>query len=149
MIFRTATDKDLPALARLRSATGDEVPYWEDRIAQYLAGTHNPQKALPQRIIFVAEIDGSVAGFIAGQLTTRYDCEGELQWLDVAAEFRRKKIASQLVRVLAQWFIQQHAYKICLDPGTKEARAFYSVNGATNLNAHWMYWKNIREIIGE
>jgi ribosomal protein S18 acetylase RimI-like enzyme len=146
LIFRTATDKDLPAVARLRSTHEDEVSFWQNRITQYLAGIHNPQKALPDRVVFVAEIDGAIVGFIAGQLTTRYDCDGELQWLDVAANFRRKKLASKLLRVLAQWFIQKEAYQVCVDPGNDEARRFYFANDATNLNSHWMYWDDIRQL---
>ena|SRR5689334_709384 len=140
-------NEDVPSLARLRSTSKDEVSFWENRIARYLAGIHNPQKALPQRVIFVAEIDGALAGFIAGQLTTRYDCEGEVQWLDVDPSLRRKKTGSTLVQVLAKWFIENHAYKVCVDPGNEAARLFYFANGATDLNAHWMYWKNIKQIL--
>ena len=146
-IFRTVTNHDLPFLARLRSNTEDDVLFWQDRIEQYLAGVHNPQKALPQRTIFVAEVDTAIVGFIAGQLTTRFNCDGELQWLDVAVSYRRKKIASQLVRVLAQWFIENNAFKICVDPGNDLARLLYRHNGATDLNHHWMYWENIAELL--
>jgi GNAT superfamily N-acetyltransferase len=145
-IFRTVTDKDLPSLARLRSTTEDEVSFWQNRMDQYLAGIHNPQKALPDRVIFVVDIDGTIVGFIAGQLTKRYNCEGELQWLYVATDFRRKKLASKLVHVLAQWFIKKQAYKVCVDPGNAAAKLFYFANGATNLNAHWMYWDDIRQL---
>lgn len=148
-IFRTATDPDLPFLARLRSNTEDEVSFWQDRIVRYLSGDHNPQKALPRRIIFIAEVNNTIVGFIAGQLTTRFNCDGELQWLDVALNFRRKKIGSQLVRVLAQWFIQNNAYKICVDPGNDLARLFYFANNATNLNHHWMYWENIKDVLAK
>ena len=104
---------------------------------------------MPERVIVVAEIDDAIVGFIAGQLTTRYNCQGELQWLDVASNFRRKKLASKLVHVLAQWFIQKDAYKICVDPGNDAARLFYSAIGATNLNAHCMHWEDIRQILSK
>lgn len=143
--YRTVNARDIAAIARLRTANPEQQAFWQDRIAQYLAGKHHPQKALAERTIIVAEADNEVVGFIAGQLTMRYNCEGELQWLDVDQQFRRKGIASELVRGLAQWFIERKAYRICVDPGNDEARIFYAANGATDLNEHWMYWEDIRE----
>ena len=149
IFFRQVTHSDLPFLARLRSSKEDQVSFWQDRISRYLAGTHNPQKALPERIIFIAEVEHKIVGFIAGQLTTRFDCQGELQWLDVAADFRRKMIASKLILNLAEWFIQKQAYRICVDPGNDTARLFYAAIGAKDLNQHWMFWSDIRKIVGK
>lgn len=146
ILFREYVNTDLPAVAKLRSGSEDQVAHWQERISNYLAGIHNPQNALPQRVIAVAESDGVVVGFIAGQLTTRFSCQGELQWLDVSPKFRRRKIASQLIKVLAEWFIENGAFRICVDPGTEIARRFYAANGATQLNNHWMFWSDIRDI---
>jgi GNAT superfamily N-acetyltransferase len=102
---------------------------------------------LPPRVLYAAIVNDQIISFIAGHLSQRLNCDGELQWLDTVDEFRNRGIASQLVRILAKWFIDQKAYKICVDPGTDLSRQFYQKNGATDLNQAWMYWKDIRKIV--
>lgn len=75
-----------------------------DRIAKYLARELHPQKALNPRICFVDMEDDAVVGFIAGHLTRRYQCDGELEWVNVASGYRGTSVASELLRMLAQWF---------------------------------------------
>lgn len=111
-----------------------------------MSATHNPQQALSPRIIYVAVTNELIIGFIAGHLTRRYDCEGELQWVNIIEEYRGNGIASELVKLLSKWFIEQKSYKICVDPGNDLARHFYKRNGAKNLNDHWMFWDDIRNI---
>jgi GNAT superfamily N-acetyltransferase len=43
-----------------------------------------------------AEPEGFV-GYVAGHLTRRYECDGELQWIDVRPEHRRIGFATQLM----------------------------------------------------
>jgi GNAT superfamily N-acetyltransferase len=147
MHFRLATVDDIPSMARLRSLGWGDIEYWIPRITAYMNGTNNPQKALPPRVLYVAVDDDKIIGLIAGHLTTRLDCEGELEWIDVDTEYRRKGIASELVKILAKWFAENNARKVCVDPGNDVARAFYTANGAGNLNAHWMYWENIAIVL--
>ena len=147
MFFRLASVDDIPAMARLRSLGWGEIDYWIPRITAYMNGTNNPQKALPLRVLYVAVDDEKIVGLIAGHLTTRLDCEGELEWIDVDTEWRRRGIASELVKILAKWFAGQNARKVCVDPGNEAARKFYAANGAENLNAHWMYWENIAVVL--
>jgi len=74
-------------------------------------------------------------------------CDGELEWIDTRKEYQRMGIASELIRLLAKWFVSQKAYKICIDPGSEEAKEFYRKNGAEMLNDHWMFWENIRTML--
>jgi GNAT superfamily N-acetyltransferase len=145
--FRIATPDDIPSLARLRSMGWGDVTYWIPRITAYMNGTNNPQQALPARVVYSAIHHDKVIGLIAGHLTTRLDCEGELEWIDVDTEYRRKGIASNLVKVLAGWFARQNVRKVCVDPGNDNARNFYAANGAKNLNEHWMYWSDITAVL--
>lgn len=144
--YRVVTDADIPALAQLRSESRGEADYWTSRIRGYLNGAHHPQKALAPRIAFVAQDGDEVIGFIAGHLTTRLDCEGELEWIDVTGKHRRKGIAGELVRLLAKWFEEKGARKVCVDPGNEAARKFYASMGAKNLDQHWMYWRDISHL---
>jgi GNAT superfamily N-acetyltransferase len=147
IIFREATREDAPALAQIRGESSESREYWNNRILGYMNYTHHPHQSLHQRIIYVACADRSIIGFIAGHLTHRYNCDGELQWINVIEDYTRRGIASKLIQILANWFVKQDAYKICVDPGDDAARHFYRVNGAVSLNRHWMFWPDIRRII--
>ncbi|HNR09101.1 MAG TPA: GNAT family N-acetyltransferase [Saprospiraceae bacterium] len=147
IIYRNAEDEDISHLAEIRANRSATKEYWFDRIQKYSIGLVNPQEALPPRVIYLALDGNKVVGFVAGHLTRRLNCDGELQWIDTVDTYRKKGIASNLIGVLAKWFIGQQAYKICVDPGDEIARNFYLKNGANNLNEHWLYWPDIRTII--
>jgi len=145
--YREVNEQDIRSIAKIRAVEWGTEEYWNTRITGYINNINkelNPQQALAPRIIYVAVNNDTVIGFIAGHLTTRYECEGELEWINTVPEFRRHGIASQMLRILAKWFIEHQAYKVCVDPGNDVARKFYYKNGATKLNKHWMMWENIR-----
>jgi GNAT superfamily N-acetyltransferase len=144
--YREATTEDTSTLAKIRGTNVEEEQHWSDRIASYMSGHQNPQQALRPRIIYVAINDGMIIGFIAGHLTRRFNCEGELQWINMIENYRQHGVASELVRLLFKWFIEQKSYRICVDPGNDLARQFYKKNGASSLNDHWMFWIDIRNI---
>ena len=149
MKYRLARKSDISAIARIRAADWETEEYWQARISSYLAGEHHPREALAPRVIYVAAEADSLAGFIAGHLTRRYKCDGELQWIDVIPENRRTGVASQLLRNLASWFVEQKAFRICVDvkPENTVARRFYKSHGAEELNKHWLVWSNINAVI--
>ena len=144
--YREVKDEDVPMLAKFRSANNEEQIFWEQRITGYLKLTHHPQKALHERIIFVAEDNATIIGFIAGHLTRRFNCDGELQWINVIEKYRNKQIGFELLCVLNKWFIKHNAFKICVDPGNEFARRFYKKYGAENLSNHWLFWKDVKEM---
>ena len=142
--YRQATLADVPGIMRSRSADPEWGPA-DPRTAAYLAGKHHPQHALPLRVAFVALEGPSVVGYITGHLTKRYDCEGELQSLWVAIDYRRGGIATALFRLLARWFVDNQARRICVDvlPDNSVARSLYRRHGALDLNPHWLVWTDI------
>lgn len=146
-VYREAYLIDVPFLASVRAANSGNLEFWNKRIHSYLEGSHHPQQALIPRIIYVASVNTDIIGFVAGHLTRRYGCDGELQWIDVLENYRRGGTASQLIKILARWFIDQKAKKICVDPGNEAVRKFYEKNGAETLNEHWMVWKDIGRIL--
>jgi len=143
--YRRANALDIPAMAQLRTGGWGYVEFWTPRVTAYVDGTSQPQHALPTRILFIATAGHQPVGFIAGHLTTRFGCQGELQWVDVAANYRAQGIASHLLNLLAAWFVAQNALKVCVnvDPDNTGARALYKKLGAKELDAHWMVWDNI------
>jgi ribosomal protein S18 acetylase RimI-like enzyme len=144
LTYREATVSDVPAIERSRSTDPEWGPA-DPRTAAYLQGTHHPQRALLPRIAFVALEGPSVVGYIAGHLTNRYDCTGELQYLWVAHHHRRGGVATNLFRLLAEWFVRNDAIRVCVDvlPDNLVARSFYGGHGAEVLNSHWLVWRDI------
>ena len=112
-------------------------------MSRYLVGTHHPQHALPPRAMWVAVRDGSLVGYVAGHLTRRYACDGELQWLYVTAADRRSGIASALFGLLAGWFAEHGARRVCVNVDDPAAREFYRSRGADELHEHWMVWSDV------
>jgi len=61
---------------------------------------------------------------------------GELEWINVILERRGTAVASELLRLLAAWFVEQSAFRICVDvdPANTTARHFYMKQRAEDLN---------------
>ena len=149
VLYRPATLLDVAAMAQLRSEHWGHAPDWELRIASYLSGEHSPRAALQTRIMIVAEQEDEVIGFIAGHLTRRYHCEGELQWIGISTVQRRQGVAAEMLRELADWFASNNAHRVCVDaqPRNTEARAFYTRHGAEPINDHWLIWNDIARVM--
>ncbi|HET9513254.1 MAG TPA: GNAT family N-acetyltransferase [Gemmatimonadales bacterium] len=142
--YREATSGDVPEMARCRLSDPAAGPA-DQRMAAYLGGRHHPQQALAPRVACLARVDGAVVGYIAGHLTRRFGCDGELQYLFVAPSYRGTEVAGELLRFLARWFTRQGAVRICVnvEPSNAAARAFYARHGATQLSAPWFVWSDI------
>ena len=145
MRYRQAEKSDIPAMARIRAEEWGTEEYWETRISKYLACELHPQQALIPRAIYVALEGDSLIGFIAGHLTRRYGCDGEMEWINVISERRGSGVALELLRLSAAWFAGQQASRICVDvdPANTAAKRFYTRNGAEKLNEHWLVWSDI------
>ncbi|MFY9748742.1 MAG: GNAT family N-acetyltransferase [Acidobacteriaceae bacterium] len=145
--IRPAEFSDVPAMAAIRAQEWETLAYWERRIGAYLRGEIGAQHALQgYAAVFVAIRAGAVIGFIAGHRTTRHGCQGELEWMDVAAAHRRQGVAGRLIVTLAGWFVEQEALRVCIDvkPENTAARGLYAKFGAAPLNPHWMVWEDVR-----
>ena len=121
----------------------------QERLTAYFDGLHNPQQALPPRVIFLAEEGGSLLGYIAGHLTRRFGCDGELEWLYAIPARRRSGVASGLMPCLAEWFNQQRAARVCVNVAGTNAAAiqFYAKHGAAPMKLGWMVWEDFAESV--
>lgn len=142
--FREATDQDIQVIAILHPQKG--VSNWFERIHGYKNCDFNPYQALPHRVFYVATASNSIVGFIAGHLTNRSDYFGQIQWLSVLPEFRRNGIASELLSILASWFVKHGSLSVSVDvdPDNKDFQSFYKSRHAESLNNYWLYWDDIR-----
>jgi ribosomal protein S18 acetylase RimI-like enzyme len=150
VFYREAEQSDIPAMARIRAAEWETEEYWRFRISRYLARELHPRQALMPRASYVALEGDALVGFIAGHLTRRFACDGELEWINVIPERRGSGVASELLRLLAAWFATQKASRICVDvePANTPARRFYTRHGAEDLNPHWLVWNDINVVLG-
>ena len=129
----------------LESRLGDPAAGPGDaRMAAYFAGDHHPQQALAPRVGYVALDDDRVVGYIAGHLTRRHDCQGEVQYLYVAPAYRRLGVASALLELLADWFTRQGARRVCVNVNLESPAAapFYRSHGAEPLSKFWYVWEH-------
>jgi GNAT superfamily N-acetyltransferase len=141
--IRPADEAEIPAMAGLRASESHTEAFWLDRITRYLRGEHLPQQALPERTVFVAVAEGQVVGFVAGHRTRRFGCDGELQWINVAADARGQRIAGRLLVAQLDWFRERKMLRICVNvaPENEPARKLYTTHGAIAMNPHWMLWE--------
>src|SRR2546430_11652709 len=101
-------------MARCRLTDPAAAPA-DPRMAAYLEGKHHPRQALEARVAYVALVGDHVVGYIAGHLTRRDECDGELQYLFVDPSRRRLGVAGQLLRELARWLTELGAGRLCVD----------------------------------
>lgn len=146
--YREATAADIPAMADLRIRSGWKGGATQERMLAYFRGEHHPQFARAERVIFVAEANGIVA-FIAGHLTTRLGCDGELQWLLASPELRGTGVSDALWGLLKAWFLRQGASSVCVnvEPDNVHAQRCYVRQGAQAHSSHWMVWRDLSEVI--
>lgn len=142
--FRAASDADVASMAECR-LTDPAVHPADPRMAAYFRGEHHPQHALAPRTGFVALAGNTVVGYIAGHRTTRHGCAGEVQYLFVAPAYRRRGVATSLLGLLAAWFRDQAALRVCVcvDADSPAAQPFYDSTGALRLRKYWRIWENI------
>lgn len=145
LVFRVAHPADFPAMAEIRAGDWGTADYWVERIERYLDNSSSPGQALQERVAYVCVDCERVVGLVAGHLTRRFGCDGELQWISVRPEFRRHGVASELFRWMAEWFVEHGARHICVDvePTNETARRFYARQGAEDFKPSWMVWKDI------
>ena len=142
---RPASADDVAVMARLRERSGWAGGAGAETMRRYLVGEHHPRQARAPRAAFVGERAGELVGFVAGHLTERFGCDGEVQWLLVAPAARGESAATALLQALAMWFTTKGAARVCVNvaPENARARRFYSRHGAVELSEYWMVWPDI------
>lgn len=137
-------------MAAIRARESQNEDFWIARIGGYLRGEHHPQHALAPRAAWVAVAGDTVQGFVAGHLTRRFGCDGELEWIHVIPEWRGRGIADRLLDVMLDWFAEQCAARICVnvEPDNAAARGLYAKHGAEPMSQYWMVWKPERKLPG-
>src|ERR1035437_4243011 len=73
------------------------------------------------------------------------DARASCRWINVVKEKRGCGVAGELLSKISAWFVEQKAFRICVDVDLKNAAArnLYAKYGARPLNEHWMVWENV------
>ena len=142
--IREAQRSDIPHMAAIWGIEKGEGGTSEERMLAYFDGQLHPQHALPPRVIYVAHERNTMVGYIAGHLTRRFACDGELEWIYVSPQRRRSGIGSNLMLRLGEWFKEQHALTVCVNvaPANSPAIEFYIRHGAVEMNQPWLWWND-------
>jgi GNAT superfamily N-acetyltransferase len=151
--LRRATPQDAPAIAAVRIASWRST--YRGLIPDaYLDGMQLEQStALWDRVltagknntsVFVAENDGDIVGFAAGNMLqeSRYELDAELSAAYVKREFQHAGVGRRLVAAVAsaQRDHGAHGLIVWVIAGNKRARAFYEQLGATLLVEQPFEW---------
>ena len=104
--LRPAIAADLDAIVSLERATAN-APHWPQSAYAAILSVTDPQPTAQQRSLFVAQLDGQLAGFAAGLLHPSASQPGnriaELETVVVAASGRRKGIGRALCYAVVEW----------------------------------------------
>ncbi|WP_224484523.1 GNAT family N-acetyltransferase [Robertkochia aurantiaca] len=146
MHFTTCHPEHLEDLARICASELGNYHYWIQRLDGYLNLEGNTQFARNKRIVYVAVEKGKPVGFIAGHLTSRWECDGELQWFFCHSALNRTFTTEKLFTLMRNWFVNQGVKSVCVnvEPDNYRIRDLYSSFGAKVLNDQWLIWKNIK-----
>ena len=119
------------------------------RWGTYFNGT-SPASSKPPRIILKAVTDGTIIGYIAGHLTNRYGLDAEIQSFYILKEYQRNGTGKQLLKILVEWLLTQHAKSLCagINPANKY-QAFYLKYGGRYLNEYWIWWNDAEKLLGK
>lgn len=111
----------------------------------YLQGSYSPRFAEKDRAVFVARLDDDFAGYVAGHGTTRFGCDGELQWLNVAEKHRGMGVSDALIQRMLEWFRAMKINRVCVnvDPANQIARRVYKRHGAAEMDPYWLVWSDL------
>lgn len=159
--IREAKASDGTTIARVQARTMVASAYYDTshdedaeygrlfpRITSYLAGTYHPSYALVDRAMFVATYQQQPIGFIAGHRSTRMGCTAELQWMFVVPEWQRQGVGGRLLHAMIPWFHSHASTRVIVDAAPENPyRAFYLKHGAIPLDAYWLYWEDITQVM--
>jgi GNAT superfamily N-acetyltransferase len=145
VVLRVAGEGDIAGMSSIHAAESQDEFLWREKIVEYLKFQHPVQHARRSRVVLVAVAD-KVVGFIAAHLTQKIDCQGELQWIGIAVDYRGYGVARMLIAGIGAWFVQLGVKRVCVNVDFRNvlARRLYATCGARILDRNWMVWEDSR-----
>ena len=141
MIIREATIEDAFAICNISCA---DLGY--DCSCEFVS-TRISNLDKGREKVFVAEVNGIVAGYIHAEKyqTLYFEPMINILGLAVSAEFRRRGIGRMLLKHAERWANEEGIHKIRLNSGAsrKEAHSFYRAMGYSNEKGQIRFIKDI------
>ena len=141
MIIREATIEDAFAICNISCA---DLGY--DCSCEFVS-TRISNLDKGREKVFVAEVNGIVAGYIHAEKyqTLYFEPMINIQGLAVSSEFRRRGIGRMLLKRAEHWANEVGIHKIRLNSGAsrKEAHSFYRAMGYSNEKGQIRFIKDI------
>lgn len=104
----------------------------------------SPVSAKPERVMFKAIDQHKIIGYVAVQLTTRYEKDAEIQSFYVLKDYQRTGIGTTLLKHVLDWMINFDARSLCVGIAPENPyQQFYLKYGGMFLNPHWIVWDDI------
>ena len=140
--FRRATEADAEVVAELSAQLG--YPIAADVIRRRITSI----AAHPEHIVFVAELDGAVCGWIQAHIGQSIEAgaRGEILGLVVSRDLRRRGIGRLLMQEAERWVLDRGADVIVLRSNVQrpESHAFYPAIGYEHFKTQAAYRKRLR-----
>lgn len=141
MLVREANSKDIAAICSISS---NDLGYSCDEklVLQQFAGLDSNREA-----VFVAEIDGEVAGYVHAEIYSLLYFEPmvNILGLAVASDYRRKGVGKALMTRVEEWAKEKGIREIRLNSGgsRKEAHEFYRAIGFDDEKVQIRFLKKV------
>jgi len=143
VLIREANEKDAAAICNISS---NDLGYVceEQFVLQRLAALD-----FNREVVFVAEIDGAVAGYVHAEIYSLlyWNPMVNILGLAVALDYRRKGVGKALMTRVEEWAMEKEIKEIRLNSGgtRKEAHEFYRAMGFDNEKMQIRFIKELNE----
>lgn len=135
MTIRPAKPSDITRILEIESSAATAAHWKHDDYVAVLSGVG------AKRVLLVAEERKHVLGFVVAQTATD---EWEIENVVVAAEARRRRLASRLIERLLDLATARGAISVTLEvrESNVAARALYTNSGFVEVGRRGMYYAN-------
>lgn len=141
--IRTARKSDLEAILNLERSVAN-APHWPEEAYRSILKDAPVQDAPQLRCLWVAEIDGSVAGFAVGVLQPAADSTAELESVAVRPSLQRQGIGGSLCDAVLGWCRRLGASRVILEvrAGSEGAIRMYAGLGFAPIGRRPNYYRD-------
>lgn len=142
MLIREANEKDAAAICNISSKDLGYACEEQFVLQRLTALDYN------REVVFVAEIEGAVAGYVHAEMYNLlyYESMVNILGLAVSSEYRRKGAGKALMQRVEEWAKEKGIREIRLNSGgtRKEAHEFYRAVGFDDEKTQIRFVKGVR-----
>ncbi|WP_184543586.1 GNAT family N-acetyltransferase [Mucilaginibacter sp. FT3.2] len=142
-ITRVEIESKLQSFPLLMEAHDIDFETRAYRWKTWFAG-QSPVSAKPGRAMFKMVDNNQIIGYLAIQLTSRYNKDAEIQSFYLLKPYQRSGIGTLLLKQALNWATTLNAQSLCVGIAPENPyKAFYLKHGAAFINPHWLVWNDV------